>query len=49
MENLFQLRVAVEWTWILIVEKVTSKDETIVIRFDNSIVITDVFGKRTDN
>jgi len=49
MENLFQLRVAVDWTWILIAEKGTSKDETIAIRFDNNIVITNVFGKHTDN
>jgi len=49
IENLFQLRVAMDWTWILIAEKGTSKDKTIAIRFDNNIVITDLFGKRTNN
>jgi len=38
-----------DWTWILIAEKGTSKDKTIAIRFDNNIVITDLFGKRTNN
>jgi len=47
MENLFQLRVAVDWTWILIAEKGTSKDKTIVIRFDNNIVITDFWKTYT--